>query len=212
MKTPVSVNDAMPILRKIKSRRARMIFTLAMQTGLKYPTLCRLRVGDLLLPDFRPVEVLAVRTRRNTKRHPFMRFALENVVQFAVKMYMSDFDPKQDDCFAFRRTAKRDKPISVRQTVREIEVAMKEVCADEGITPASAQEFFRVCVSGRLAKDTYLRRAALGLRLPKDGPQWREVHEPAMFAAQRVAGQWLNLSEMFLFWEERKPVKRKGTL
>jgi len=202
----------MPILRKIENRRSRMIFVLATQTGLKYPVLCSLKVSDLMWPSGVPVECLAIRMRRNTKRHPYMRFALENVVRTAVKMYSGDWDLKQPDQFAFRRSPRRDKHISVRHTVREIQAGIEAVTDDPALTPASAQEYFRVCVSGRLQDDAYLRRVALGVRLPLDGPQWREVGEPAVFAAQRTAGQWLQLDEMHLFWEETKVKIRRNEL
>lgn len=189
------------ILVALPSPRSRIAFVLALQTGLKYSTLLKLQYEDLYLPNGVVSEVLLSKPRRATKRHPYCRYGLTPWVRTAVHTYCVAHTVTRPGAFLFAARPQRNVPVTARHLLREIKTGLQALDPETNFEPKCVQAFYRAQMLTFLEGDKYLWRVACGLRLPKDGPEWKTVQELKIFAAQARVVEKLCSFEFWMFWQ-----------
>lgn len=195
-----TVQDGVKAMRCMPSPRARIAFLLAMQTGLKYSQILRLKYEDVYFPNGVAVDVLAVRPRRATKRHPYCRYNLSHAVRVALHTYCVAHGITVEGAFLFARRITRNVPVSARHLLRDIKAGLSAIGGEESFEPTCAQKMYKARLKAALEGNTYLYRVGCGLRLPKDGPDWKANQEPLLFGAQARIVEAFETSELWMFW------------
>lgn len=200
MTTPFTHEMTLAVLKQIKSPRARAAFLLALQTGLKYSVILKLTYEDVYFPNGVFVDVLAIRPRRATKRHPYTRYHLSHWVRTALHTYCVAHTVSSEGRFLFARRPQRNVPVTARHLLRQISDGLHAALPDADLEPTCAQKVYRERMLAALDGDKYLWRVACGLRLPKDGPQWKSIHEPRIFGAQEKLLHTFTQEDFWMFW------------
>lgn len=192
MSRAISSVEIKPFLAALPSCRACMASILALATGLNWEVLSCLKIEDVYLPNGDPVECLAVKGRRSTRRHPFFRYSLSGPLRKTLVLYQASGPVMKMGASLFPSRPGRTDACTVRTLHRDVRVSLRACGLADECSPISLQKHYQEAMRAAFPDNIYLRRVACGKRLPRDSKAWKDEGQILVWHHQDLAClEWL---------------------